>query len=131
MYSNIANSAARRVGHDRCHSNSALIVSKKVRREKAIFANPLWELFVDVTPDGAAHAVRMGNQSPQWSDVWVEAHPSHPGWMFIKARLDLTGAADVDVSLTVHMTEADQGDALFPLGDFTMIRLQDLTVEVA
>ena len=72
-----------------------------------IFANPLWELFVDVTPDGTAPENRIGTHSPEWSDVWVEEHPSHPGWMFIKARLDLTGAADLDGSFTVHMTDAD------------------------
>ena len=49
----------------------------------------------------------------------------------IQARLDLTGAADVDGPFTVHMTDVDQSDALFPLDQFTMIRLQDLTVEVA
>ena len=95
-----------------------------------VFADPLWELFVDVTPDGTAPADRIGFHSPEWSDVWVEEHPSHPGWMFIKARLDLTGAADVDGSFTVHMTDANQSDALFPLDDFTMVRVQDLTVEV-
>ena len=33
------------------------------------------------------------------------------------------------VTYTVHMTDADQSDGLFPLDDFTMIRVQDLTVE--
>lgn len=95
-----------------------------------IFADPLWEMYVDVTPNGTAPADRIGHHSPEWSDVWVEEHPSHPGWMFIKARLDLTGAADVDGSFTVHMTDGNQSDELFPLDDFTMTRVQDLTVEV-
>ena len=94
-----------------------------------VFADPLWELFVDVTPDGTAPANRIGHHSPEWSDVWVEEHTSHPGWMFIKARLDLTGAADVDGSFTVHMTDEDQSDELFALDDFTLVRVQDLTVE--
>ena len=96
-----------------------------------IYADPMWELFVDVTPDGTAPTDRVGHHSPEWSDIWVEEHPSHPGWMFLKARLDLTGAADVDGSFTVHMTDADQSDELFPLDDFTLVRVQDLTVEPA
>ena len=96
-----------------------------------IFADPLWELFVDVTPDGTAPADRIGYHSPEWSDIWVEEHPAYPGWIFIKARLDLTSAADVDGSFTVHMTDGDQSDVLFPLDDFTMLRVQDLTVELA
>ena len=95
-----------------------------------VFANPLWEMYVDVTPGGTAPADRIGSHSPEWSDVWVEEHPSHPGWMFIKARLDLTGAADVDGSFTVHMTDGNQSDEMFPLDEFTMVRVQDLTVEV-
>jgi len=94
-----------------------------------IFTDPLWEMYVDVTPDGTTAANRVGFHSPEWSNVWVEEHPSYPGWMFIKARLDLTGAADVDGSFTVHMTDADQSDELFPLDDFTIVRVQDLTVE--
>ena len=94
-----------------------------------VFANPLWELFVDVTPDGTTPANRVGHHSPQWSDICVDEHPSYPGWMFIKARLDLTGAADVDGSFTVHMTDTNDGDELFPLNDLTVIRVQDLTIE--
>lgn len=94
-----------------------------------IFVNPLWEVFVDVTPDGTAAGDRIGHHSAHWSDVWVEEHPSHPGWMFFKARLNLTGAADVDGSFTVHMSDANNGDELFPLDTLTAIRVQDLTLE--
>jgi len=94
-----------------------------------VFADPLWEMYIHVTPDGTATVDRVGHHSPEWSDVRVEEHPSYPGWMFIKARLDLTGAADVDGSFTVHMTDTNQSDELFPLDDFTMIRIQDLTIE--
>jgi hypothetical protein len=94
-----------------------------------VFANPLWELYVDVTPDGTTPTNRIGHHSPEWSDIWVEEHPSYLGWMLIKARLELTGAEDVDGSFTVHMTDGNNGDELFPLGDFTMIRVQDLTIE--
>ena len=94
-----------------------------------VFANPLWELFLDITPDGTTPAGRIGHHSPEWSDVWVEEHPSYPGWTFIKARLDLTGAADVNGSFTVHMADANNGDELFPLNILTMIRVQDLTIE--
>jgi hypothetical protein len=94
-----------------------------------VFADPLWEMYIDVTPDSTASANRIWYHGPEWSDVWVEEHLSYPGWMFIKARLDLTGAADVDGSFTVHMTDANQSDELFPLDDFTLIRVQDLTIE--
>jgi hypothetical protein len=94
-----------------------------------VFADPLWEMYVDVTPDGTVSADRVGYHSPEWSDVWVEEHPSYPGWMFIKARLDITGASDVDGSFTVHMTDTNQSDELFPLDDFAMIRIQVLTIE--
>jgi hypothetical protein len=96
-----------------------------------VFANPLWELYVDVTPDGTTPTNRIGHHSPEWSDVWVEEHPSHLGWMFIKARLNLTGASDVDGSFTVHMADANDGDELFPLDTLTVIRVQDLTIEQA
>lgn len=82
-----------------------------------------------MTPDGTAAAARTGYLSPEWSDVSVEEHPSHPGWMFLKARLDLTGAPDVVGSFTVHMTDTNDGDELFPLNDLTVIRVQDLTIE--
>ena len=95
-----------------------------------IFTDPLWEMYVDVTPDGTAAANRVGHNSPEWSNVWVEEPPSYPGRMFIKARLDLTDAADVDGSFTVHMTDGNQNDELFPLDDFTMLRVQDLTIEL-
>ncbi len=106
-------------------------VSKVWLLFNTVFADPLWEMYVDVTLDGTTAANRVGFHSPEWSNVWVEEHPSHPGWMFIKARLDLTGAADVDGSFTVQMTDGNQSDELFPLDDFTMIRVQDLTIEQA
>ena len=40
-------------------------------------------------------------------------------------------APSTNDGFTVHMTDADQTDELFPLDDFTLIRVQDLTVEVA
>jgi len=104
-------------------------VSKVWLLFNTVFVNPLWELRLDITADGTAPVARIGQHSPEWSDVWVEEHPSHPGWMFIKARLDLTGAPDVDGSFTVHMTDANDGDELFPLDDATLIRVQDLTIE--
>jgi hypothetical protein len=49
--------------------------------------------------------------------------------MFLEARLDLTGASDVNGSFTLHMTDANDGDGLFPIDTFTMIRVQDLTIK--
>ena len=81
-----------------------------------VYTNPAWSLSVDITPDGTPPEARVGAHSAVWSDIWVEEHPAYPGWMFLKARLDLTGAPDVDGAFTLHMTDTDQGDELFPVG---------------
>lgn len=94
-----------------------------------VYVNPLWDLAIDITPDATPPEARVGHHSAHWSDVWVEEHPDYPGWMFLKARLDLSGASDVDGAFTLHMTDADQGDELFPVDGFTLVRVQELMVE--
>ncbi len=96
-----------------------------------LFMDPAFTLSVDITDDGTAAASRIGAYSGPWSDVWCDEHPSYPGWMFFKARLDLTAASDPNGGLVFNLTDADGGDGLYPLDDFWLIRLQDFTLEIA